>query len=151
MQKGASAKWEHIQGGARIISAPTVDQTSPGHATSSLKCQGVTALSLCCINDIQSTQNFSRDQCKGLSCRDICAISSQHSAHGSSTQGVLGRGSSTALPNLPLHICCQEMGEKVPSRAMKTESREICLTFTSFEQPETAAGFSSSKSTRTTT
>lgn len=141
------------EGEARIISAPTANQTSPGHATGALKCQGITASFLCCINGIQSTPNFSRDQCKGLSRCDICPITSpaRHPRRAARGAGGWGRIPARHFPTFPLHICYQEMREKVPSRATKTESRKICLTFASFEQPETAADFSIPKSTKSTT
>lgn len=120
------------EGEARIISAPTANQTSPGHATSALKCQGITASFLCCINGIQSTPNFSRDQCKGLSQCDICPITSparhpRRAARG----GWLGKDSSTALPDLSsAHLLPGDEGESAQQShedRIKKDLSHICF------------------------
>lgn len=66
--KDMPSRGQHIKepinksmGVVRAISAPTADikhncckKTSPGHATSSLKCKEITVLSFCCIHHTQA-------------------------------------------------------------------------------------------------
>jgi len=64
---------------------------------------------------------------------------------------VAGERFKSSVLTFPLHICYQEMKEKVLSRAMKkrkNHERAVCR-FASFEQSETATEISTRKSTGT--